>query len=170
MEIGLSFGSNQGDRLQNLRKARALVAGLPSVSIMAASPVYDTEPVDVAEELRAQSFLNAVLIVESEGGIHSFSRAIHAIEDDMGRVRGPDRNAPRVIDIDIIYAGAEHRSETALSVPHPRWKERRFVVQPLADVRPDLVIPGEQRSVGDILAGMPQAPTARFFCRDWEMH
>ena len=168
MEIGLSFGSNHGDRLRNLREGRSRVAALAGVRVAAASPVYETEPVDVAEEFRGRSFLNAVLIAECAGDLRSFSSAIHAIEDAMGRVRGPDRNAPRVIDIDIIYAGNEHHCETTLTVPHPRWKERRFVLQPLADVRPDLVIPGELRSVRAVLASLPDTPAARLFCREWE--
>ena len=168
MEIGLSFGSNQDDRLRNLRAGRARVAALPGVRVVAASPVYETEPVDVAEEFRSQSFLNAILVVECDGALPPFSRAIHTIEDALGRVRGADRNAPRLIDIDIIYAGAEHHDETALRVPHPRWKERRFVVQPLADVRPDAVLPGESRSVGAVLSGLPARPRATLYCRDWE--
>ena len=168
MEIGLSFGSNQGDRMRNLCAGRDRVAMLPGVRVVAASPVYETEPVEVAEEYREQSFLNAVLVVECDGELHPFFQAIHAVEDDMGRVRGADRNAPRVIDIDIIYAGAEHLHETALRVPHPRWKERRFVVQPLADVRPAAVLPGESRSVSAVLNGLPAVPRVTMYRRDWE--
>ena len=168
MEIGLSVGSNQGDRLRNLCASRVRIAALSGVRIVAASPVYETDPVDVAEEFRSQTFLNAVLVVACDGDLPAFSRAIHAIEDAMGRARGADRNAPRPIDIDIIYAGAEHHDETDLRVPHPRWKERRFVVQPLADVRPDAVLPGESRSVRAVLNGLPEVPRAKVYCRDWE--
>ena len=72
MEIGLSFGSNQDDRLRNLRAGRARVAALPGVRVVAASPVYETEPVDVAEEFRSQSFLNAILVVECDGALPPF--------------------------------------------------------------------------------------------------
>jgi 2-amino-4-hydroxy-6-hydroxymethyldihydropteridine diphosphokinase len=168
MEIALSFGSNQGDRLRHLCEARARVVALPGVRLLAAAPVYETDPVEVAEEFRGQSFLNSVLIVDCSGGLHPFSTAMHAIEDAMGRVRAADRNAPRVIDIDIIYAGADHRSESQLQVPHPRWQQRRFVVQPLADVRPDAVLPGESCSVRAVLQGLPEVPRATLYRRDWE--
>jgi len=73
----------------------------------------------------------------------------------MGRIRTEDRNAPRVIDIDILYAGSVKRTDGNLDLPHPRWAQRRFVVQPLADVRPFLRLPGETRTVSDILKTLP---------------
>lgn len=69
----------------------------------------------------------------------------------MGRVRTGDRNAPRIIDIDILYAGDFIVHEPGLVLPHPRWAEREFVVQPLADVRPDLVLPGTGSKVREVL-------------------
>ena len=84
----------------------------------------------------------------------------------MGRVRGMDRNAPRPIDIDILYADDVMIDDDDLTLPHPRWSERRFVVQPLADVRPALCIPGQNRTVAEILAGMPATPTVHRF-KDW---
>ena len=100
-------------------------------------------------------YLNTVIIVESTLELSAFSTAIHQIETDMGRVRTEDRNAPRVIDIDILYAGNTERTDGVLDLPHPRLAQRRFVVQPLADVRPFLHLPGESRQVSDILKSWP---------------
>lgn len=163
MEVGLSLGSNLGDRLAHLREARKHVAAIPGVTITAASPVYETEPVEVPAEFSDQSFLNAVLIVDSALDIRQLHERLGAIETDMGRRRGNERNAPRPIDIDILYAGKKRMKTVKLTVPHPRWAERRFVVQPLADLRPDLSFPGEPRAVRDVLAALPARPAARLF-------
>lgn len=167
MEIGLSFGSNLGDRLRHLREARRRIASIPGVRIEAESPVYETEPVDVAPPYREAAFLNAVLIVESEMEPRMLARELHRIEAEMGRVRGPDRNSPRTIDLDMLYAGRMRLISPELTVPHPRWAERRFVVQPLADVRPDLVLPGETRAVRDVLAALPDRSAVVLFARRW---
>jgi 2-amino-4-hydroxy-6-hydroxymethyldihydropteridine diphosphokinase len=81
-------------------------------------------------------------------------------------VRTEDRNAPRPIDIDIIFCGDEVVDSDLLQVPHARWAERRFVVQPLADVRPELVLPGTDEPVRKILAEMPDNEV-RLFAERW---
>ena len=162
-EIGLSLGSNLGDRLEHLKAAAGRIAALPGVRWRAASPVYETEPVGVRAEFKHLRYLNAVVIVAYEGALEALAGALHGIEADLGRRRGADRNAPRPIDIDIVYAGRERRSTPALEVPHPRWAERRFVAQPLADVRPDLVLPGRRRTVAQVLARLPGAAHVRRF-------
>ena len=96
----------------------------------------------------------------------AFSDAIHKIEADMGRVRGEDRNAPRTIDIDILYAGNITRSDGILDLPHPKWAHRRFVLQPLADVRPFLHLPGESRVISDILKALPPSNVKLFRAKE----
>ena len=155
MEIGLGLGSNLDHRLENLREAVQRVMGLPGTHLVAKAPIYETEPVDVKPEYRALEYLNTVIIVESTMELSAFSDAIHQIETEMGRVRTEDRNAPRVIDIDILYAGDIQRANGILDLPHPRWAQRRFVVQPLADIRPFLHLPGEKRKIADILNSLP---------------
>jgi 2-amino-4-hydroxy-6-hydroxymethyldihydropteridine diphosphokinase len=167
MELALSLGSNLGDRLHNLSTARSAIAGLPGVRLVASSPVYDTEPVDVPDAYREQTFLNAVIIIESGSSLDEIALQLRELEHRLGRRRSADRNAPRVIDIDIIAAGIEHLSRPDLVVPHPRWKERRFVVQPLADIRPDRVLPGERRSVREVLAALPERPAATRCPKQW---
>ena len=167
MEIGISLGSNLGDRLENLRRARDRLAALEGVKVAACSRVYETEPVDVRAAHRGKAFLNAVLIVESALTPRALAGALWKIEAAMGRVRETDRNAPRPIDLDIVYAGDETICEADLRVPHPRWTKRRFVVQPLAEVRPERVLPGETRRVNEVLDALPERPWARVFEEAW---
>lgn len=166
MEIGLSLGSNLGDRLANLREARRLIHSVPGVSPVACAPVYETEPVDVPPRYAALAFLNTVLVVEHNDPV-GLAAAAHGIEDRMGRRRSDDRNAPRVIDIDVIYSDGISLNEPGLVVPHPRWMERRFVVQPLADVRPELVLPGTDLTVRGLLLTLPAEPKVFVIAPEW---
>ncbi len=166
MECGLSLGTNLGDRLGNVAEAAQRLSALEGMTLTARSHLYETEPVDVKAIYREMAYLNAVLVIEWRGDLAALSRAVHGVEAVMGRVRGVDRNAPRPIDIDILYADDVMIDDDDLTLPHPRWSERRFVVQPLADVRPALCIPGQNRTVAEILAGMPATPTVHRF-QDW---
>ncbi len=85
----------------------------------------------------------------------------------MGRVRGDDRFAPRPIDIDILYADREIRDEASLTLPHPRWAARRFVLEPLADVRPDSILPGYTQRVIDLLANLGGENDVTPFSANW---
>jgi len=167
MNVCLSLGSNEGDRLANLTAARNRIAALPGCRIAAASPVYETEPVDVTEEHRDKWFLNAALIVQTGLPLRELQEELHTVEAALGRVRVEDRNAPRTLDIDIICTDGPPLSSTVLTVPHPRWKERRFVVEPLAAIRPDWDIPGEARTPAEVLAALPPKPVATLFTEDW---
>ena len=167
MEVALCLGVNLGDRLGQLRRARAAVAALPGVRVVAQSPVYETAPVGVRPEYAHLAFLNAVLVIETDRSAPELQADLSAVEQQLGRVRGEDRFAPRTIDIDMLYAGDLFLETDRLTVPHPRWAERRFVVQPLADVRPDLVLPGAPGRVRDVLAALPPGEDVACLVRDW---
>ena len=168
MDVGLSLGSNVGNRLANLVSARDRIASLPDMEVIAASPVYETEPVGVAEQHQDDWFLNAALILSTQLPLQDLQARLHAIEDALGRLRDEgDRNAPRMIDIDIICADGPPVCTKDLHVPHPRWKERRFVVEPLAAIRPDWIIPAETQTPAEVLATLPQEPATRMFTRQW---
>jgi len=167
MEIGLSLGTNLGDRMANLVRAREEISRIAGTSIKDRASVWETEPVDVAPEHSEASFLNTVLIVESTLAPEALASETAAIESRMGRVRTDDVNAPRVIDLDIIYANGLHIGQPGLTIPHARWDERRFVVRPLAEVRPDLVLPGSSANVREILETLPDSPGAVLFAREW---
>jgi 2-amino-4-hydroxy-6-hydroxymethyldihydropteridine diphosphokinase len=158
-EIGFSLGSNLGDRVAHLRAAaKALLAADPSAELAGKSSLWETEPVDVRPEFQHLKFLNAVLILRSALPPRTWLAHIGDIERRFGRARiAGDKNAPRELDIDIIFAGDELIGTGALVVPHPRWAQRRFVVQPLAELRPNRILPGAARSVADILDTLPGA-------------
>jgi 2-amino-4-hydroxy-6-hydroxymethyldihydropteridine diphosphokinase len=167
MESGLSLGSNLGDRLANLRAARARIATLPGVRIIAQAPVYETEPVGVQPEHRHLTFLNTVLILETDEDPAELRRRLGAIEAEMGRARSADKFAPRTIDIDLLYMDEERRATAELTLPHPRWAGRRFVVQPLADVRPELRLPGCDMTVRERLAALDDPSGVQLFIAEW---
>lgn len=168
IESGFSLGSNLGDRLAWLRAARDALAATPGARILAQSPVYETEPVGVKPEHQGLKYLNAVVLVESPFSAPEWMDALSGIEAALGRVRGPDRYAPRTIDVDLLYCGDAWIDRGGLTVPHPRWAQRRFVVQPLADVRPALRLPGAAAAAATILEGLTDsASDLRLFAADW---
>jgi 2-amino-4-hydroxy-6-hydroxymethyldihydropteridine diphosphokinase len=167
MEYGLSLGSNMGDRLAHLQSAQMQISKLSGISHITCSPIYETAAVGVRPEYQDMAYLNAVLVVTAAIEPKVLSDAIHAIEDDLGRVRTEDQFAPRPIDIDILYAGETLSEDDDLTLPHPRWAERRFVVQPLADVRPDLVFPGDNSTVREVLSQLPADPAVRCYSKEW---
>jgi len=157
-DVILSLGSNLGDRLAWLAQARAALNAWPDVRLLASSPVYETEPDGVPQAFALHSFLNQVVIVGTTLAPEMFSAGIHAIEDRLGRARGAVPGAPRTLDIDIIAFGALCSDAPELTLPHPRAKKRRFVLQPLADLRPDFVFPGDTQNVSDLLRALPPTP------------
>lgn len=114
--------------------AREALAALPQTELVRASSVIETEGVDVPSEFASLKFLNQVVILMTALEMHDFSQRIHAIEDLQGRVRTGVRNIPRTIDIDIIDFGGVVNDEPELQLPHPRAKERAFVMQPLTEL------------------------------------
>lgn len=168
MEIGFSLGSNLYNRKRLLMQAKNLLLSAPRTSFVDQSPIYETTPVDVKPEYQEMAYLNSILLVESELPLDSWRSYIGKIETMLGRERNEDdRNAPRPIDIDIIYAGDQIVDDGGLVVPHPRWAQRRFVVQPLSDVRPEMVLPETQKPVRDILAVLPPDDGLSVFEEQW---
>lgn len=129
----VSLGSNLGNRAAYLRRALALLSRMPKTRLLDASTVVETDPVDVPRRFAAMRFLNQAALFETELAPLEFSRAMHAMEDRLGRVRGV-RNGPRTIDIDLVmFEGVEMRSRE-LVLPHPRAASRDFVVRPLREI------------------------------------
>ncbi len=129
----VSLGSNMGNRAAYLRRAIIALSKLPQTRLLDASEVRETEPVDVPCAFSAQKFLNQAAVFETTLAPVTFSRAMHAIEDRLGRVRTV-RNGPRTIDIDLILFGDVEMATSELTLPHPRAKSRRFVTEPLAEL------------------------------------
>lgn len=167
MEVGLSLGSNTGDRLAHLKNAKTIILDSPGIVSADQSPVYETEPVDVPPEFQALNFLNAILIVKTLIPLSQLMRTFQFMEQKIGRVPSAVINAPRPMDIDIIYADGLQIREQHIAIPHTHWQERRFVVQPLCDVRPDLVIPGQTGTIAEVLAGLRDPHKVILFAKKW---
>lgn len=144
----LGLGSNVGDRLQCLREALRSLSSLEGVRLLRVSPVYQTEPVGVADQ---PQFLNAVAEVETGLGAEQLLAFCLRIEKELGRERRV-RWGPRTIDIDLLFQEGQACDLGDLTLPHPRMLERRFVLQPLADLAPNLMLKGS--SVRDHLLSL----------------
>jgi 2-amino-4-hydroxy-6-hydroxymethyldihydropteridine diphosphokinase len=166
MRTGVALGSNLGDRLANLRAARKAVVDLANVERpILASAVYETEPVGL--EPGAQNMFNAVLEFEYGGEPDELLEQLLAIEVSLGRAREHARNVSRAIDIDLLYCGQRKIDNMRLQLPHPRIHLRKFVLQPLTDIRPDLVLPNQERSVRDLLAQLADPAKVVRLMEDW---
>jgi 2-amino-4-hydroxy-6-hydroxymethyldihydropteridine diphosphokinase len=139
MKAFVGMGSNLGDRAGWLRRAVDLLGADPAIDVVALSSVRETEPVDYVEQPR---FLNAALEVETDLPARELLDRLLAVEQEVGRRRDGPRFGPRTIDLDLLLYGDEVIDEPGLTVPHPRLAERRFALEPLHELDPDLVIPG----------------------------
>lgn len=164
---GIGLGTNVGRRIDNLiQAARAVLARVPDARLTAAGGVYETAPIDCPEG--SESFLNTVIEIETDAGAHVIHQVLKEIELDMGRPTIRERNAPRSIDLDILYLGDRVIDEPGLSVPHPRLHLRRFVLRPLADIRPELTLPIHRRTVKELLESLNDDPAQVVLVRrDW---
>ena len=134
----LGLGSNEGDRLRNLRAARdALV--LYEVAVEASSSVYETAP--QGEVLDQPDFLNAALRVRTALGPEELLQAAKGIERDIGRAPGGVHHGPRPIDVDVLLLGDLEYSSERLTLPHREVTSRRFVLEPLLELDPELALP-----------------------------
>lgn len=166
MRIGIALGSNLGDRMENLRAARAAIVDLAAgKSSVRTSRVYETDAVNC--ERGAGKFLNAVLEIEYDSDPTDLLERLIAIEESLGRDRDHARNVSRKIDIDILYADELVISNERLQLPHPRMHERKFVLQPLADVHPGLVLPNQTKPVSELLAQSPDSTKVTCFAEGW---
>ena len=151
MRCGIALGSNIENRLANLReggkRARSLHEPGPPIRV---SPIYETTP--VACEPETTLYLNAVLEINFTGPPVALLDRLLEIEKSMGRPSKRPRNSPRIIDLDVLYAGNLVLNNPEIIIPHPRLRQRRFVLAPLAEISPDLVLPGQMHSVRRLLA------------------
>jgi 2-amino-4-hydroxy-6-hydroxymethyldihydropteridine diphosphokinase len=153
----LGLGSNVGDRRGYLEAA---VKRLPrhGVTVLASSPVYETEP--VGEVLDQPEFLNACLRVETDLGPEELLDACKAVERDLGRRPDVIRHGPRPVDVDVLLLGDLEYESPRLRLPHAEVTSRRFVLVPLLDLDPDLTTPGGER-LADALAGLGDGQAVR---------
>ena len=150
MRCGIALGSNIGDRLANLREGFVRIAALSaSGPAILVSSIYETSPVDC--EPGTMPYLNALMEINSNGPPVMLLDQLLAIEKQMGRPSKRPRNAPRSIDLDILYVGNLVLNNPEVIIPHPRLTQRRFVLLPLSEIAPDLILPGQAVRVTALL-------------------
>ena len=144
----IALGSNLGDRAAHLNAAVAALRDTPGIEVVASSPAIETDPVGpVAQD----AFLNAAALLRTTLSSQVLLEELLRIEREQGRVRDL-RWGPRTLDLDLITYGDLVLNEPGLTLPHPRMRERRFVLEPLAMIAPDLRVPPDHARVQDLLA------------------
>jgi 2-amino-4-hydroxy-6-hydroxymethyldihydropteridine diphosphokinase len=144
----IGLGGNVGDRAANLESAVAALHADPDVEVVGVSTFRETAPVDYLDQ---SPFLNGAVAVETELPPRQLLDRLLAIERELGRDRTGPRFGPRTIDLDLLLYDAETVAEPGLTVPHPRLAERRFALEPLVELDPQLVLP-DGRAVRELLA------------------
>ncbi len=162
MRAFVGLGSNLGDRERTIGRAVELLAGTPGVDLVAVSHLRETEPWGPVEQ---PAYLNGAVELATELPPRALLDVLLAVEQALGRDRTGERWGPRTIDLDLLLYGEVEVDEPGLTVPHPRLHERRFALEPLAELEPDALIPG-RGTVGELLRGLapegPVRPDARF--------
>jgi len=166
MRTAVALGANLGDRLGNLRAARKAILRLANVKPpILCSAIYETDPVGC--EPGAEKFLNAVVEFDYKNDPASLLRQLIQIEEGLGRRRDHKKNVSRTMDIDLLYWGDRKIHDERLQVPHPRMYLRKFVLEPLADIRPTLILPGQTKTVRELLAELKESGDVARFADDW---
>ena len=147
--VYIGIGSNLGDRRANALEAVQRVGALPATRVLRASSFYESEPLGDAKTW----FVNSVIEIETEFRAEQLLKKLQAIEEAMGRKRVKGKRwGSRIIDLDILFYDNEIVDKRNLKIPHPRLPERRFVLVPLSELAPQLIHPGLNQSVSELLA------------------
>jgi 2-amino-4-hydroxy-6-hydroxymethyldihydropteridine diphosphokinase len=146
----VGLGSNLGDREAAIARALALLDDPPELRLVRVAGVRETAPVGVVDQ---PPFLNTAARLETTLGPRELLDRLLAVERDLGRVRTGERWGPRTLDLDLLLYGDATLDEPGMTVPHPRLHERRFVLEPLYELAPDLLVPGRGR-VSDLLSAL----------------
>ena len=140
----VALGANLGDAVATVQQALRDVAGLPQTQLLKASSLYRSAPY----EAQGPDFINAVALLQTQLSPLALLHALQALEQQSGRER-PYKNAPRTLDLDVIFHGDVSLQTPELTLPHPRWHERAFVLRPLAEVWPERVSAAQLAAVQD---------------------
>lgn len=143
----LSIGSNLGNRSENIKKCLSHISAISIIK--ATSSIIETEPFKVS--IKQDNFLNLVVKIEFLKDHFELLNNINLIESKLGRIRSSIRNEPRIIDIDIIFFNDLIFSNDNLEIPHPRFKERLFVLQPLSEISPNFIDPITKKTIKFLL-------------------
>ncbi len=151
----VGLGANVGERLAALQRAVEAMRRWPGTEVVAASSIYETEAHVRPGADPQPDHLNAVVHVRTTLPAHELLRRLHRAEHEAGRDPDALSWSPRPLDLDLLLYGDERVATDELEVPHPRLGERRFVLQPLWDVAPTLVVPGLGKTVAELLDETP---------------
>jgi 2-amino-4-hydroxy-6-hydroxymethyldihydropteridine diphosphokinase len=156
----IAFGANLGDAQENILQAMRRLEGV-SEKPLRRSSLWQTAPVDCPPG--SPVFVNAVVALLSGKGEtpETLLAKLQALEKEFGRRPKEVLNEPRLLDLDLIAFGNETRATKELTLPHPRAHERRFVLQPLSEIAPDLILPGQTKSVTELLQRLPPNASMR---------
>lgn len=156
----IALGSNLGDPRRNVLQAMERLQGLSERPLLKSS-LWQSTPVDCPPD--SPIFVNAVLGLMPRAGEtpESLLAKLQAMEKEFGRRPKQVLNEPRPLDLDLIAFGYEKRATRELTLPHPRAHQRRFVLQPLSEIAPDLILPGQSKSVAQLLALLPPDESVR---------
>jgi 2-amino-4-hydroxy-6-hydroxymethyldihydropteridine diphosphokinase len=149
-KVFVGLGANLGDRERTLHAAVDALAGEEGIELVSVSTLRETEAVGVGEQPR---YLNGVAELETTLRARRLLERLLEVEQRFGRVRIPGEHGPRTLDLDLLLYGDEEIDEPGLTVPHPRLHERRFVLEPLGELAPGLVVPG-RGDVESLLRGV----------------
>jgi len=150
MRAYVGVGANLGDRRATLERAVELLRSVPGLEVLDVSPLRETDPVGFEDQ---PQFLNGAVAVATALSARELLDVLLEIERNLGRTREGPRFGPRTIDLDLLVYGDVELDEPGLTLPHPRLHERRFALEPLADLAPGLVVPG-RGAVEELLRGL----------------
>lgn len=151
----VGMGGNLGDRRAALAGATGALGVRADTEVVAASPVYETEALVLPGADPQPDHLNAVLALRTALSPAGLLRVLQSLERAAGRRPGATRWSARPLDLDVLLYGLRQLDGPGLRVPHPALAQRAFVLRPLADLAPDLVVPGTGRTVAALLAACP---------------
>lgn len=154
----MSLGSNEGERELLLAAALEALRATPGIRDVVVSPVYETDPVGPGEQ---GAYLNAVARLSTSLAPHALLGRLLEIERVAGRVRGPLRNTARTLDLDLLLYGEQRIETPDLQVPHPRLRDRGFVLEPLCQLAPQLVLPGTGQTIEQLAARVRDPASVR---------
>jgi len=161
--VYLGLGSNLGDRFALVKTACVAIANITNVQLLKTSPLYITTPVS---DIPQGDYINGVCKLQTTLSIYELFAQLKKIESSLGRTDKP-KNAPRLIDIDILFFGTQHHLSDDLIIPHPRWKERLFVLVPLMDLTDTITYPVngslETLNLKEFLKSFPNLHNERLF-------
>lgn len=147
----IGLGSNLADPIKQIKLARAACASLAGMQELAFSSLYHSPPMGGRDQ---PDYVNAVMAVATELTANDLLGALQGIENDQGRIRTADRWDARTLDLDLLIYGDQQIEQPRLTVPHPGIAERAFVLYPLFEIAPDLIVPGKGR-IAELIALCP---------------